>query len=183
MTTSYNFRKHNLKRTAATFLMSDRFENEPMPNRFHNQYVKTTLEDKLENCYKSIIKQTKVDNTNCWNLSRATGIDITPNGYFRVSLNRQKVLTHVLVYLYHHPGEEVEGDVSHLCGNRKCVNPIHLYAERHLTNTSRISCPGTFKPRDPNIGPTIQLCEHTPRCKHTTIYDVQHILGNKSTTI
>lgn len=35
---------------------------------------------------------------------------------------------------------DIEGEVSHLCNNRLCVNTAHLVIEQHCNNQERIHC-------------------------------------------
>src|SRR5690348_2068305 len=91
------------------------------PNRSYNQYNKPNMEDALKFTYIWMVHNSKISGE-CWLLEKQKGVDITINGYTRIALLGNKVLGHVLVYLYHHPGEETE-DISHICFNRNCIRP------------------------------------------------------------
>jgi hypothetical protein len=171
----FKLRQYNLTRTSAKYSSLDRFEFDIAPKRSSNQYTATTIEDRFNDCYKHIIVNS-ITRSDCWILNKARGIDKTFNGYHRVSLNGQKVLAHVLVYLYHHPGEAIEGDISHICGQRSCCNPKHLFDEKHLDNMTRIPCLGTLIPTDQSLGPIIRLCIHTPVCTKQIVYSAKHIV-------
>lgn len=71
----------------------------------------------------------------CWNWKGT--IAKNGYGYFGVRINGKdkKFLAHVISYLIHHNLDSVDLYVLHKCiGNRRCVNPHHLYLGTHLDN-------------------------------------------------
>src|SRR6185312_16579249 len=79
----------------------------------------------------------------------------TSNGYYRITIaktsdtsNSKRVLVHHLVMACGHGGvfpsnsygEDDWDDVSHLCNNKGCLKPDHLFIERHSINLTRLCC-------------------------------------------
>lgn len=56
-------------------------------------------------------------------------------------------------------------EISHICGNPKCINPEHLLLEPEALNKHRDCCHAfTFLTRCPNCLATIDSCPHIPPC-------------------
>lgn len=153
----------------------ERFSDSIVCNRRVNQYTKSSDVDAfLNSAYQWLIantelKKNKTGHFTCWKPNKTSGIDDTTAGYKRMSFNGKKVLCHVLVWLFHHPGESLDGDdVSHRCQNKWCCRPSHLVKEDRSTNKSRDNCLGyLIEYDDPEI--VIKLCKHEPPCC-TSVY-------------
>lgn len=83
-----------------------------------------------------------MDLTNYWNKVKKTSscwfwTGANSNGYGLWNNSGKLLSVHRLSY-EQHVGEIAEGmEIDHLCKNRNCVNPEHLEAVTHLTNTER----------------------------------------------
>lgn len=70
--------------------------------------------------------------TRCWNW---TGCLIN-SGYAQISTNNKDILVHRIMYQYIHGNIPTDKPlILHRCDNRKCCNPLHLYAGTHQNNT------------------------------------------------
>ena len=72
----------------------------------------------------------------CWT-DRSMGGWLTPDGYYRVSIQKRNYLVHRLAYETKY-GKIPEGLViDHLCRNRACYNPDHLEVVTQKENLRR----------------------------------------------
>jgi hypothetical protein len=53
---------------------------------------------------------------------------------------RKHLLAARLMFMVHHRQLQIDGDISHLCHNKLCVNVEHLVNEDRQTNLSRKHC-------------------------------------------
>jgi len=138
-----------------------------------NQYNKPNFEQDLNDTYAWLITNTKVQPSEggghfkCWIVdTTATGIQLQPSGYARISFRGAYYMVHVFAWIYHNPGKKLQDDGSHLCGNQLCVR--HVHDESREYNTSRRGCLGYLV--DPNGNNIVKHCKHNPSCKKTTLY-------------
>ena len=61
------------------------------------------------------------DNNDCWEWNRS----ITSSGYGIVEINNKLISTHRYSFLLYY--RYLPKQVNHLCSNRLCCNPLHLY--------------------------------------------------------
>lgn len=80
--------------------------------------------------------------------------------YEKRKSQNKTVLLHHLVWYAKTGQTSWTGDISHLCGNTKCMNQDHLVCEDHLTNMSRIYCQWVKK-----VPNHVHNCAHQPKCK------------------
>lgn len=85
------------------------------------------------------------------------------NGYIQVSYNGCKSITlHVLSGFDRFDDLPSEGcEVSHLCHNRQCFNPLHLCYESRESNNQRKGCLVCIEDEKGRIR---RLCQHDPPC-------------------
>lgn len=79
------------------------------------------------------------------------------------------LLHHLMVYAYLHALPQDGEDVSHLCHNKLCCNPLHMHIESHYNNWQRMGCPATVEIPCPHKDCEdkvhhANLCTHTPNC-------------------
>jgi hypothetical protein len=137
----------------------------------YNQYTKPTYSAQLSIKVKSMLKDSVPKKDVSGKISHrelptTKGYHHKSN-YVRINFQGGKKQAHRLVW------EELNGpipkdmDISHLCGNSKCIKPDHLHLESHQYNMSRIGCQGIYKRMDK----WYNLCTHSPPCKVITIAD------------
>lgn len=91
----------------------------------NNQITSRTNEIIKENFEKKVIKQ-----DGCWGWNGM----INAGGYARMSKNNKKESAHRISYIIH-KGEIPEGfNINHICHNKICTNPEHLYAGSQKQN-------------------------------------------------
>lgn len=81
-----------------------------------------------------------------------------------------KVPIHALSYKAHYgldPPPNTE--ISHLCANAACFNPLHLIVENHQANMARIGCVGTIHSNytcahGAQVPIAVLVCQHQPSC-------------------
>jgi hypothetical protein len=147
-----------------------------------NQYNKPTFEEDSNNTYAWLISNTRVQPSEggghfkCWILdTQAQGIQILPaTGYARISFRGAYYMAHVFAWLYHHPGQRLQHDASHECGNKLCIR--HIADETREYNNSRSGCLGyLIDLNDNNI--MIKHCTHESPCKRVTLYNPANIVN------
>lgn len=144
-----------------------------------NQYTKLDGDQTLFINSMVIFKNTTQSVTGCWELSHTVGISVHNNGYGRVSfLGSKKLAHHIAIMATKGLGPDwtcPEGhDVSHLCGNNKCVKPSHLVVESRANNMSRIGCKGYVTVQNTTATVVVEfcMCNHAPKCAfNTTVID------------
>jgi hypothetical protein len=122
------------------------------------------------------------------NLSRL--LSLNGKGYVQIKVPHhpspnKKVQLHQLVAWMHSDLEQREilraaihgghKEISHLCKQKRCMNPSHLMAESCAANKSRNGCPAVIR-----INGTLHpCCKHKPKCIPTAkdvaealVYDV-----------
>lgn len=130
-----------------------------------NQY---TNQDLLDIRYRWLINQTVVSSSplgffKCWIINNTSGIDETESGYLRMSYRGKKILVHLFSWEYHNGSKPRDKDISHLCHNKRCCRPSHLFCESRSTNKSRDHCIGIVSPdKDSSVHYT--TCNHEPIC-------------------
>lgn len=99
-----------------------------------------------------------------------------PKGYPRVKLEGKMVYAHHISYMaaneamrsntiFTRDWLDSSLEVSHLCGNPKCVKANHLLLEPEALNKHRDSCHATaFLTTCPSCAAIIDNCPHVPRC-------------------
>ncbi|CAH1797802.1 unnamed protein product, partial [Owenia fusiformis] len=75
------------------------------------------------------------------------GGGVRKDGYGRLSVKWpgsskfSNTCAHRVSYLVAYPEKiGLDGDISHLCHNRCCINPDHLTLEPHTINNTRLIC-------------------------------------------
>lgn len=155
------------------FQSNQRFDNATRENRGRNQHSARDFVVDFNQTYVWLITSTIVvpsqpyGHFKCWE-PEGTGI-FESGRYRRLSFRGAKYLCHVFVWLFHHPGQTINGDVSHLCSNERCCRPDHLFCENRETNISRRGCPGYLVSTDGHRT-IIKICRHNPSCTKTTPY-------------
>lgn len=87
---------------------------------------------------------------------------LTDHGYIQVGTN--KCYAHHLAFfslygrslMQHARDTNTRADISHLCHNKVCVNPYHLFLENTYINKSRSFCA--------HLGAAGLVCTHDPPC-------------------
>jgi hypothetical protein len=125
--------------------------------------------NRLEHSGRVVVPEDRDNPLVCW---RHTLAPTKEEGYAQVMMgDHRKVLAHHLALRA--VGRlnvlEVGQDVSHLCGDRTCINPNHLVVEESVVNQSRKGCAGpnvrVVKPGDDDSEAFyICLCAHMPPC-------------------
>jgi len=92
--------------------------------------------------------------------------------YVQVSdFNKPKIMAHHLTYYMQNdvlPAPNSNMQISHLCHNNSCVNPVHLCMESTRTNLSRnycvyeVVCTCAHCPIAEDH--YVNICQHQPRC-------------------
>lgn len=169
-----DWNKQNLNRQVP-YSQDERFPTCEVRPRI-NQYTKSDIGTEFNSTYKWLISNTEIkknetEHFQCWKPKHGiSGIDNTVVGYKRMSFNGKKVLCHVLVWLFHHPGISMENDdVSHRCHNNWCCRPSHLVKEDRMTNKSRDHCLGYLVDRD-DTKIVIKVCDHEPPCRTSSYF-------------
>lgn len=71
--------------------------------------------------------------TGCWEWKRS----LTSKGYGHLTINNKQILAHRFLYEQQY-GPIPEGyELDHLCGNKACINPLHLEPVSHAENCRR----------------------------------------------
>jgi hypothetical protein len=86
-----------------------------------------------------------------------------------------KPLCHHIAFFAEYPDqlqrfvEDEDLQVSHLCGNAKCITPAHLILEGNLENQKRKGCPGNIVVTQlDGTKAQLKLCPHNPPCIAST---------------
>lgn len=100
--------------------------------------MKIPNSERREQLYKKLVDQSDVCcETGCWVWSKGDSGNGRGGGYGRIYFEGQMVAVHramyVLVHGYLHRWQQVD----HTCCNRKCINPDHLEAVKHIENQRR----------------------------------------------
>jgi len=164
----------------------------PLPMRFDdpdtkvtkrkgsNQHTQLSFEDDFDATYAWVVSNTQIrpspggGHFKCWILNTdAKGIKLQESGgYARISFRGAYYMAHVFAWLYLHPGQRLQHDASHECGNKLCIR--HIADETREYNNSRSGCLGyVMNPDGTNI---IKLCTHESPCKRVTLYDQVNIV-------
>lgn len=145
----------------------ERFEGISKEPNHINQYTKQSPEKQFDDDYRRLVQVTREKSSSggcfkCWIVPPKTrGYDTNNGGYTRMNHRGQKIMSHMFSWLYHHPGQSVQGSVSHLCETPNCVRPDHLHCEPMTVNNSRSTCVGWVAVLDKQY----KLCKHDPPCK------------------
>jgi len=149
-----------------------------------NQYNKPSFEDDMDNTYAWLISNTQIQPSEggghfkCWIVdTTAIGIQVLPTtGYARFSFRGVYCMAHVFTWLYHHPGQKLNNDASHICGKNLCVR--HIVDEPREYNNSRSGCIGYLidpmnnNNNNNNNNNIVKLCTHDPPCKTVKLYNL-----------
>jgi len=95
----------------------------------------------------------------CWESNVGA---LQPSGRYRISFGGRYIFNYDFnaCVMFGNPTNEW----SHLCNNKRCERPSHLYDEDRRTNLSRTNCPGIMY--CPQTNRIWVLCNHQPKCKH-----------------
>lgn len=132
--------------------MLERHENRALESRYvdtacsnlnccnPNHLRERTLGERLKNYI--------VSPEGCWEWQG----DFRPNGYGRLTINGKSVSSHRASYEYH-VGKVPAGLLTlHLCDNKKCMRPEHLYVGTFIDNGADFSDTGQFRGEgNPNV--------------------------------
>ena len=81
------------------------------------------------------------------------------NGYGRLSIDNQSVSMHIFSYELANGARPEGAWILHRCGNKKCVNPAHLYAGNPSDNNKDTVVHGHSNPLRGSDCPTAKLSE------------------------
>jgi len=93
---------------------------------------------------------------------------VTPKGYIQIGLSKvkSKFFAHQIAYAAKHGVDKLPTDrimhISHLCHNKRCINPNHLTLEKDSVNRSRNYC--LYKVWCENCEEQMLVCNHVPPC-------------------
>lgn len=109
-------------------------------------------------------------------LGGSMGTIEVPKGYPRVKIGQQMVYAHHISFMaanveernksmFQSSWRDTTMEISHICGNPKCVNPNHLLLEPEQFNKHRDACHAlAFNFSCPSCSSVIDTCPHVPRC-------------------
>ena len=113
-------------------------DNVPLPDPVDD--IPSKFYDRLQN---RILRQAakNVNDKDCWNWLGTTN---KTDGYGHMMLSikgdRMTVNSHRAAYIAFHRVFLLPFNISHLCHNRMCVNPVHLSHEPSILNQKRKHC-------------------------------------------
>lgn len=87
-----------------------------------------------------------------------------PNGYVRVTQAGYKWNLHDLTLWAANKACGGDSEVSHLCGERRCLNIKHVVAESHDANMKRVNCPVYTACPHKTCRQMVVSCVHQPPC-------------------
>ncbi len=135
----------------------------------------------LDDYYRSLLRDFKFWESSADRSTSCVIVSKVPNkqgGYAVLGSGEGKITAHEFAYFMrkkHHYFERVSQlenssevlQVSHLCGQARCVNPNHLCLESAKVNNSRKGCLGLVTCL--GCGTSMSACTHHPRCVTSAI--------------